>query len=191
MIWIDYTIFAILFFSVLLGLNSDPVIQLLRIGCLLLSLFAGFFFYGFLSNFFVGIFPASITNLLSYFILFGFVCITTHIFADFLKHKTSNWDMGGWANFLGSLLGIVEGFLFCGAIIFGVLLFCSTTTCEKINNSVMAPPIGRFVQNIVSVIPEKVSNKTGICPETIHEQEMKKDTKLSKVEESNAYRQSR
>ncbi len=53
--WIDYTIFTLVFFAAIFGLSSGPVIQCIRIVCLLISFFTAVFFYGILSNILRGV----------------------------------------------------------------------------------------------------------------------------------------
>ncbi|MDO8142129.1 MAG: CvpA family protein, partial [Candidatus Brocadiales bacterium] len=152
--WIDYTIFVVLFFATALGLASGPVLQLLRIGCLLVSFFAAIFFHSILGGVMKGIFTPSTANLLSYFVVFGVAFIATYIITDVLKRIMGKWEMGFGLRLFGALLGILKGLVFCGIIIFGVLLFCTRPTCDKVNASKIASQIGKGMQTIVSVVPE-------------------------------------
>lgn len=177
MSWIDYTIFAVLFFSTALGLASGPVLQLLRIGCLLISFFAAIFFHGILVGILKTIFTPSTASLLSYFIVFGVAFIATYIFTDILKRIMGRWKMGFGLRLFGALLGILKGLVFCGVIIFGVLLFCAKPTCDKVNASKIANQIGKGMQTIVSVVPESVSNKVRGYAEEIRKKKLSKDAK--------------
>src|SRR5574337_1694366 len=175
--WIDYTIFIVLFFAAILGLANGPVIQFLRIGCLLISFFTAIFFHGILSNMLKGIFTLLTANLLSYFIIFGVAFIITYILTDIVKRLIGQWSMGVGLRLFGALLGILKGLVFCGVIIFGVLLFCSKSTCNKVNTSKIAAQIGKGMQTIVSVIPENVSSKIKGYTESIKKKNLSKDTK--------------
>ena len=178
--WIDYTIFAVLFFSTALGFASGPVLQLLRIGCLLLSFFAAIFFHSILGSVMKGIFTPSTAGLLSYFVVFGVAFIATYIFTDILKRIMGRWKMGIGLRLFGALLGILKGLIFCGVVIFGVLLFCAKPTCDKVNTSKIASQIGRGMQTIVSVVPESVSNKVRGYAEEIKKKKLSKDAKPEK-----------
>ena len=188
--WIDYTIFAVLFFSTALGLASGPVLQLLRIGCLLLSFFAAIFFHGILVGILKGIFTPSTASLLSYFIVFGVAFIATYIFTDILKRIMGRWNMGFGLRLFGALLGILKGLVFCGVIIFGVLLFCAKPTCDKVNTSKIAGQIGKGMQTIVSVVPESVSNKVRGYAEEIKKKKVSKDAKPEKPDKDEDFKSS-
>ncbi|MBI2472018.1 MAG: CvpA family protein [Planctomycetes bacterium] len=178
--WIDYTIFVVLFFATALGLASGPVLQLLRIGCLLVSFFAAIFFHSILGNFMKGIFTPSTASLLSYFVVFGVAFIATYIITDVLKRIMGRWKMGFGLRLFGALLGILKGLVFCGVIIFGVLLFCTRPTCDTVNASKIASQIGKGMQTIVSVVPESVSNKVRGYAEEIRKKKLSKDAKPEK-----------
>jgi len=178
--WIDYTIFAVLFFAAAFGLASGTVLQLLRIGCLLLSFFAAIFFHSILGSVMKGIFTPSTAGLLSYFVVFGVAFIATYIFTDILKRIMGRWKMGIGLRLFGALLGILKGLIFCGVVIFGVLLFCAKPTCDKVNTSKIASQIGRGMQTIVSVVPESVSNKVRGYAEEIKKKKLSKDAKPEK-----------
>ena len=174
--WIDYTIFAVLFFAAAFGLASGPVLQLLRIGCLLVSFFAAIFFHVILVGILKGIFTPSTASLLSYFIVFGVTFIATYIFTDILKRIMGKWKTGFGLRLFGALLGILKGLVFCGVIIFGVLLFCIKPTCDKVNASKIASQIAKGMQTIVSIVPESVSNKVRGYAEEIRKKKLSKDT---------------
>jgi len=178
--WIDYTIFAVLFFAAAFGLASGTMLQLLRIGCLLLSFFAAIFFHSILGSVMKGIFTPSTAGLLSYFVVFGVAFIATYIFTDILKRIMGRWKMGIGLRLFGALLGILKGLIFCGVVIFGVLLFCAKPTCDKVNTSKIASQIGRGMQTIVSVVPESVSNKVRGYAEEIKKKKLSKDAKPEK-----------
>jgi len=175
--WIDYTIFAVLFFAAAFGLASGPVLQLLRIGCLLVSFFAAIFFHVILVGILKGIFTPSTASLLSYFIVFGVTFIATYIFTDILKRIMGKWKTGFGLRLFGALLGILKGLVFCGVIIFGVLLFCIKPTCDKVNASKIASQIAKGMQTIVSIVPESVSNKVRGYAEEIRKKKLSKDAK--------------
>ena len=175
--WIDYTIFAVLFFAAAFGLASGPVLQLLRIGCLLVSFFAAIFFHVILVGILKGIFTPSTASLLSYFIVFGVTFIATYIFTDILKRIMGKWQIGFGLRLFGALLGILKGLVFCGVIIFGVLFFCIKPTCDKVNASKIASQIGKGMQTIVSIVPESVSNKVRGYAEEIRKKKLSKDAK--------------
>ena len=178
--WIDYTIFAVLFFAAAFGLANGTVLQLLRIGCLLLSFFAAIFFHSILGSVMKGIFTPSTAGLLSYFVVFGVAFIATYIFTDILKRIMGRWKMGIGLRLFGALLGILKGLVFCVVVIFGVLLFCAKPTCDKVNTSKIASQIGRGMQTIVSVVPESVSNKVRGYAEEIKKKKLSKDAKPEK-----------
>lgn len=159
MIWIDYTIFVMLFFAALFGLASGPALQFLRICCLFISFFAALFLYSILSNILKSIFTVSTANLLSYFIIFGVAFIVMFVVTDIIKRILGKWNTGIGLRLFGGLLGILKGLIFCGVIIFGVLLFCSKPTCDKVNNSKVATRLAKGMQTVVSIIPKGVSNK--------------------------------
>ncbi|MBM4066367.1 MAG: CvpA family protein [Planctomycetes bacterium] len=178
--WIDYTIFAVLFFSTAMGLASGPVLQLFRICCLLLSFFAAIFFHSILVGILKTIFTPSTASLISYFFVFGVAFIATYIFTDILKRIMGRWKMGFGLRLFGALLGILKGLVFCGVIIFGVLLFCAKPTCDTVNASKIASQIGKGMQTIVSVVPESVSNKVRGYAEEIRRKKLSKDAKPEK-----------
>src|SRR3989337_4158677 len=159
--WIDYTIFAVLFFAAAFGLASGPALPLLKIGCLLLSFFAAIFFHSILVGILKGIFTPSTAGLLSYFIVFGVAFIATYILTDILKRIIGRWEMGFGLRLFGALLGILKGLVFCGVVIFGVLLFCAKPPCDKVNTSKIAGQIGQGIHAVVAIVPESVSNKVG------------------------------
>lgn len=188
--WIDYTIFAVLFFSAAFGLASGPVLQLLKIGCLLLSFFAAIFFHSILVSIMKGIFAPSTASLLSYFIVFGVAFIATYIFTDILKRITGKWEMGFGLRLFGALLGIFKGLVFCGVIIFGVLLFCAKPTCDKINTSKIASQIGKGMQAIVAIVPESVSNEARGYAEEAKKKKLPKDAKPEKADKDEDFKTS-
>ena len=157
--WIDFIIFTILFVAAILGLVSGPILQVLRIICILISFFTAFFFDSTLSNILYGIFTPATANVLSYFTIFGVAFIITYIFTDIVKRLIGEWNMGVGLTLFGGLLGIVKGLIFCGVIILGILLFCSKSTRDIVNTSNIAAQIGRGMQNMVLMVPEGVSNK--------------------------------
>ena len=188
--WIDYTIFAVLFFSTALGLASGPVLQLLRIGCLLVSFFAAIFFHVILVGILKGIFTPPTAGLLSYFIVFGVAFIATYILTDILKRIMGRWKMGFGLRLFGALLGILKGLVFCGVVIFGVLLFCAKPTCDKVNASRIASHIGKGMQTIVSIVPESVSNKVRGYAEEIRKKKLPKDAKPEKPDKDEDFKSS-
>ena len=188
--WIDYTIFAVIFFAAAFGLASGPVLQLLRIGCLLLSFFAAIFFHSILGSVMKGIFTLATANLLSYFIVFGVAFIATYIFTDILKRIMGKWEMGFGLRLFGALLGILKGLVFCGVVIFGVLLFCAKPTCDKVNTSKIASQIGKGMQTIVSLVPESISNKVRGYAEEIRKKKLPKDAKPEKSDKDEDFKSS-
>lgn len=84
---------------------------------------------------------------------------------------------------LGGLLGSLKGLIFCGVIIFGVLLFCSKSTCDTVHTSKIATQIGKGMQAIVSGIPENVSNKIKGYANSIKKNNVSKDAKPDKDED--------
>ncbi len=188
--WIDYTIFAILFFATALGLASGPVLQLFRIGCLLLSFFAAIFFHNILVGILKTIFTPSTASLISYFVVFGVAFIATYIFTDILKRIMGRWKMGFGLRLFGALLGILKGLVFCGVIIFGVLLFCAKPTCDTVNASKIANQIGKGMQTIVSVVPESVSNKVRGYAEEIRKKKLSKEAKPEKPDKDEDFKPS-
>ncbi|MEP9412254.1 MAG: CvpA family protein [Candidatus Brocadia sp.] len=173
--WIDYSIFAILFFATVFGLASGPVLQFLRIGCLLASFFTALFFYGILSNLLKGIFTLQTASVLSYFVIFGVAFMVTYILTDLVKRILGKWEVGIGLRLFGGLLGILKGLIFCGVIIFGVLLFCSKPICDKVHASKIATQIGKGMQTIVSVIPENISDKIKGYAEDVGKKNLSKD----------------
>lgn len=184
MIWIDYSIFVVLFFAILFGFISGPVMQFLRIGCVLISFFAAFFFHGVISNILKGILAQSITDLLSYFTIFGVLLTITCLITNVLKIVIKKGGIAIGSRFFGGFLGIFKGVLFCGVIIFGVLLFCSKSTCDMVNASKIAAPIGKGMQKMVAIIPESVANKVHSYSNKINElkTQKSKDGKPKKEE---------
>lgn len=174
MIWIDYSIFVVLFFSILFGFISGPIMQFLRIGCLLLSFFAAFFFHSIISNILKGILTQPITDLLSYFTIFGVIFTVTCLITNVLKIVINKNGISIGSRFLGGFLGIFKGILFCGVIIFGVLSFCSKPTCDTVNTSKIAAPIGKGMQKMVAIIPESVANKVHSYSNKINELKIQK-----------------
>ena len=85
--------------------------------------------------------------------------------------------MGFGLRLFGALLGILKGLVFCGVIIFGVLLFCTKPTCDTVNTSKIASQIGKGMQTIVSIVPESVSNKVRGYAEEIRKKKLSKDAK--------------
>lgn len=181
--WIDYSIFAVLFFATIFGLASGPLLQFLRIGSLLISFFTALFFYGILSNFLKGIFTLYTANLLSYFVIFGVAFMATYILTDLVKRIMGKWEMGMGLRLFGGLLGILKGLVFCGVIIFGILLFSSKSTCDRVNASKIAAQIGKGMQTIVSVIPESISSKIKGYAEGIEKKNLSKDAEPDKDED--------
>ena len=188
--WIDYTIFVVLFFATALGLASGPVLQLLRIGCLLVSFFAAIFFHSILGSVMKGIFTPPTASLLSYFVVFGVAFIATYIITDVLKRIMGKWEMGFGLRLFGALLGILKGLVFCGVIIFGVLLFCTKPTCDNVNASKIASQIGKGMQTIVSIVPESVSNKVRGYAEEIKKKKLSKDAKPEKPNKDEDFKSS-
>lgn len=175
--WIDYSIFAILFFATVFGLASGPLLQFLRIVCLLVSFFTALFFYDILSNLLKGIFTLRTANVLSYFFIFGVAFMVTYILTDLVKRILGKWEVGIGLRLFGGLLGILKGLVFCGVIIFGVLLFCSKPTCDRVHASKIATQIGKGMQTIVSAISENVSSKIRGYAEGIRKKNLSKGAK--------------
>lgn len=175
--WIDYSIFVILFFAMVFGLASGPVLQFLRIGCLLISFFTALFFYDILSNLMKGIFVLQTANVLGYFAIFGAAFMVTYILTDLVKRVLGKWEMGMGFRLFGGLLGILKGLVFCGVIIFGILSFCSKPTCDVLHTSKVATQIGKGMQTISSIIPENISNKIKGYTEGIRKKNLPKDAK--------------
>lgn len=151
--WIDYTVVTVLFFFAMAGLFNGPVTQLIKIVCVVISFFVAFIFFDILSNILQRVFTSSMSNLLSYFVIFGVAFIITHIVTDIIKKILRGWDMGFGLRLFGALLGGISGLVFCGAVIFGVLLFSSKPTIEKVNTSKIANRIGEGMQAVVSLVP--------------------------------------
>jgi len=168
--WIDFTIFGILFFAIVFGLASNPFVQFLRVCGLLFSFFAAFFFHGVLSNILKGFLAQSFLGLLSYFTIFGIVFIVTNIFTDLIKKLFDKQGISISSRFFSAFLGALKGFLFCGAIIFGVLMFCGKTTCDTVNTSKIATYIGKGMHGIVRIVPEDFSRKMSKYTKTIQGQ---------------------
>jgi uncharacterized membrane protein required for colicin V production len=181
--WIDYSIFAILFFATVFGLASGPVLQFLRIGCLLVSFFTAIFFYDILSNFLKGIFTIHTADSLGYFVIFGVAFMVTYILTDLVKRVMGKWEMGMGLRLFGGLLGLLKGVVFCGAIIFGVLSFCSKPTCDRVSTSKVATRIGKGMQTIILIVPESVSSKIKGYTEGIKKKNLSKDAKPAEGED--------
>ncbi|MBV6518678.1 MAG: hypothetical protein DCC43_01180 [Candidatus Brocadia sp.] len=174
--WIDYTIFGVLFFAMVMGITSGPLLQLLRIGSLFISFFAALLFYDILSNFLKGIFTVSTAGLLGYLIIFGIACIATYLITDLIKKLIGKGEMGMGARLLGGILGILKGLVFSGVIIHGVLSFCSTTTCDTVHTSKVATHIGKGMQKIIAVIPENISKKIRDYADSIRKGDAQEDS---------------
>lgn len=181
--WIDYTIFVVLFFSAVLGLVSGPVLQFFRICSLFISFFTAFFFHTILSKILDDIFSPSTGNLLGYFIVFGAAFIVTYIFLDILRKVTGTWKMGTGLRLLGAPLGIIKGTIFCGIIIFGILLFCNKPAHEKIHNSKTASHIGKGMHTVVSLIPESILKRAVGLTQEITEKGQQKEIKPARDKE--------
>ncbi|MCF6154547.1 MAG: CvpA family protein [Candidatus Brocadia sp.] len=181
--WIDYSIFAILFFATVFGFASGPLLQFLRIGCLLISFFTALLFHDVLSNFLRGIFTPSTASLVGYFIIFGVAFMATYIITDLVKRIIGKWGIGVGLRLLGGLLGSLKGLIFCGVIIFGVLLFCGKSTCDTVHTSKIATQIGKGMQVIISSIPENVSNKIKGYANSIKKKNVSKEAKPNEDED--------
>lgn len=188
--WIDYSIFAILFFAAVFGLASGPALQFFRIGCLLVSFFTALFFYGILSNLLKGIFTLQTANILSYFVIFGVVFMVSCILTDLAKRILGKWEMGIGLRLFGGLLGILKGLIFCGVIIFGIVLFCSKPACDRVHSSKIATQIGKGMQAIVSVIPENISNKIKGYAEGVGKKNLSKDAEDEKSDKNDDFKSS-
>ncbi len=188
--WIDYSIFTVLFFAAVFGLASGPALQFFRIGCLLVSFFAALFFYDILSNFLKGVFTLQTANVLSYFVIFGAALMVTYILTDLIKRILGKWEMGMGLRLLGGVLGILKGLVFCGVIIFGVLLFCSKPTCDRVHASKIATQIGKGMHGIVSVAPENVSGKIRGYAEGVRKKNLSKDAEPEKPEKNEDFKSS-
>lgn len=180
---IDYTIYAVLFFAAVMGLASGPLLQFLRIGCLFISFFTALLFHDILSNFLKGIFTASTAGLLGYLVIFGVAFIATHILTDLIKKIIGKWELGMGMRLLGGLLGILKGLLFSGVIIYGVLMFCSTSTCETVYSSKAAILIGKGMQKIIAAIPENISKKIKDYAAGVKKKDLPKDKETDRGED--------
>ena len=149
------------------------------------------FFHSILVGILKTIFTPSTASLLSYFIVFGVAFIATYIFTDILKRIMGRWKMGFGLRLFGALLGILKGLIFCGVIVFGVLLFCAKPTCDKVNTSKIASQIGKGMQTIVSVVPESVSNKVRGYAEEIKKKKLSKDAKPEKSDKDEDFKSRR
>lgn len=157
--WIDYSIFIVLFFSIVFGLAGGPFLQFLRIGGILISFFTALLFHDILSNVLKGIFTPSTAGLLGYFTIFGVAFMSTYILTDLIKKIIGKWEMGMGIRLLGGTLGILKGFIFSGVIIHGVLAFGSKTTSDMVRASKVATQIEKGIQSVISVIPEDFPEK--------------------------------
>ena len=88
--------------------------------------------------------------------------------------------MGFGLRLFGALLGMSKGLVFCGVIIFGILLFCTKPTYDKVNTSKIASQIGKGMQTIVPIVPESVSNKVRGYAEEIRKKKLPKEAKPEK-----------
>ncbi|TVM03752.1 MAG: hypothetical protein CV087_03310 [Candidatus Brocadia sp. WS118] len=181
--WIDYTIFVALFFATVMGLSSGPLLQFLRIGCLFISFFTALLFHDILSNFLKGIFTASTAGLLGYLIIFGVAFMATYILTDLIKKIIGKWEIGMGMRLLGGMLGIIKGLIFSGVIIYGILIFCSETTCETVYASKVATHIGKGMKKIIAVIPENISKKFKDYAEGVKKRDFHKDKETDKGED--------
>lgn len=181
--WIDYTIFVILFFATVMGLASGPLLQILRIGCLFVSFFTALLFHDILSHFLKGIFTASTAGLLGYLIIFGVAFMATYILTDMIKKIIGKWEMGMGMRLLGGMLGMIKGLIFSGAIIYGVLLFCGTATCETVYASKVATHIGKGMQKIIAIIPENISRKIKDYATGVKKRDFPKDKETDRRED--------
>jgi uncharacterized membrane protein required for colicin V production len=191
-IWIDCAIFVVLFSTLFAGLSCDPMLQFLRTVGLFLAFFIALICYGVFGSILQGIFSPSMVNMVSYFVIFGFVCIVVNVLIDYFKNVVNEWNFGGWSSLLGGLLGVIGGVVLCGVVIFGILGFCGKSTCAKIHNSLIAPHIGRLMQNMVCVIPVHNPNtESQRSEDNDGQREVQNDAKLSKVEDAGLCRLSR
>ena len=132
--WIDYTIFAVLFFAAAFGLASGPALQLLKIGCLLLSFFAAIFFHSILVGILKGIFTPSTAGLLSYFIVFGVAFIATYILTDIPKEDNGRVEDGLWAQAIWRITRDSERpYLF---VVWSSLVSCCFAPSRRVTRSI-------------------------------------------------------
>lgn len=174
--WIDYIICGVLVIAVISGLNSGPIFQFLRICSILLSFLVAFFFYDIPANILGKFISPDTLATLSYFLLFGLTFIITYIFTDVIRRFTGKWTPGVGLRLLGGLLGILKGFIFCGAIIFGIMVLNVKPADNRINSSWLAYYIGKGMQATVSMIPEDFSNKIKKYKETMEAKMSNDDT---------------
>ena len=178
--WIDYIIFAILFINAAIGLANGPVIQFLRILSLFVSFFVTILFYEILANILKSTFTLPAAYMLGYFIIFGTAFIITHIVIDIIKRIMDKWEISIGFKLFGGLLGIINGLVFCGMIILGVISFSGKITISMVNESKVAPVLGFWMQNLVSAIPERVVNKIKSIECQTKKDTSPKDKKASK-----------
>ena len=183
MTWIDYSIFAVLFFAAAFGFTGGPLLQLLRIIGLAASFFVAVFFYSVLGSRLNGIFTPSTADLLSYFIVFALAFIAAYIVTDVLRRVIGKWVLGIGLRLLGTILGILKGLVFCGVIIFGIVSFCGKPACSAVRASPTACAVEKGMQAIVSVVPQSAIISIKGYVEKMKEDKKPKETKPDKIPE--------
>ncbi len=186
--WIDYSIFAVLFFAAAFGFTGGPLLQLMRITGLLASFFVAVFFYSVLGSRLNGIFTPSTADLLSYFIVFTLAFIAAYIVTDVLRRVIGKWVLGIGLRLLGTILGILKGLVFCGVIIFGVVSFCGKPACSTVRASPIASSVEKGMQAIVSVMPQSAIVSIKGYVEKMKEDKKQKEARPDKSQEGNNYK---
>jgi membrane protein required for colicin V production len=155
--WLDVLLAVAVLSAVIVGLVKGFVRELIGLIVIIAGIIIAARFFGPVARF-AGKFISDPTtaNFVGFLLVFLAVLIVGGILAGFIA-KLTKGGLGFANHILGGLIGLVEGILVAGAIVFAMLAF--PVNKNAINGSRLAPFLYQFTKSIVQFIPQELKDQ--------------------------------
>jgi membrane protein required for colicin V production len=155
--WLDIILALVVLSAIIVGLVKGFVRELIGLIVIIAGIIIAARFFGPVARF-AGKFISNTTtaNFIGFLLVFLAVLILGGILAGFIA-KLTKGGLGFVNHVLGGLIGLIEGILAAGAIVFAMLAF--PINKNAINGSQLAPFIYGFTKTVVQFIPQELKDQ--------------------------------
>lgn len=163
--WLDIVLVVVVVVSVIIGLIKGFVRELLGLIVIILGIIVAARFFGPVAKI-AGKFISSPTaaNFVGFLLVFLVVLIIGGILSGFITKLTKR-GLGLVNNLLGGAVGLLEGILVAGAVVFALLAF--PVNKGGLMGSRLAPLVYQVTKTVVQFIPQELKDQIKTAYENI------------------------
>jgi len=155
--WLDVILLSVLLISFILGIVTGLVRQIVGIAAIILGLILAITYYPSASEIFLRwISNETVAQLLGFLLIFvGVLCVGG--ICSWLLSKVMKGPLKFLNHLLGAVLGLVQGVLICGVVVFALLVF--PVNMKALKESQLAPHCLRITRLAYSLIPGELKDR--------------------------------